>query len=116
MASDYETRETKELLEEINRVKQELKVELEQKIKNLKKEYKDKEKQQINDLRQKRHNLISKSFYEKNYKTEKKTALDTYANELFDKTYKECDVLEQKVVKSKRYKEWRERKKIEKNG
>ena len=117
-----ETTESKEIKQQIDEIKAKLKAELEKliqeqenKIIELKKEYKQKEQEQTKELKRQRVNALAHNFYNNNYKKSNKqpSLKNQYANELFGKSYKECNILEQKVVNNKYTREYRKRVKEE---
>lgn len=111
-----ESAESEELKQQIDEIKAKLKAELDKLIKfkqeeiaELKKEYRQKEQEQTKELKKQRVNALAHNFYNNNYKRVNKqpTLQDQYANEIFGKSYKDCNVLEQKVVKNKYRREYR---------
>lgn len=113
-----ESAESEELKQQIDEIKAKLKAELDKLIEEkqnemaeLKKEYKQKEQEQTKELKRQRINALSHNFYNNNYKKlgRQPTMKDNYANEIFGKSYKECNVLEQKVVNNKYVREYRKR-------
>lgn len=118
-----ETIESKEIKQQIDKIKGELKAELEERIREyekkiaeLKKEYKQKEQEQTRELKRQRVNALSHNFYNNNYKRLNKqpSLKDQYAIELFGRLYKECNNAEQKVIYNKYVREYRKRLKDEK--
>lgn len=117
-----ESAESEELKQQIDEIKAKLKAELEElireqenKIAELKKEYRQKEQEQTKELKRQRINALSHNFYNKNKKSNNQpTIKDKYANEIFGKSYKKCNLLEQKVVNNKYTREYRKRIKEEK--
>lgn len=111
-----ESAESEELKQQIDEIKAKLKKELEElireqenKIAELKKEYRRKEQEQTKELKKQRVNALAHNFYNNNYRRADKqpTLQDQYATEIFGKSYKECNVLEQKVVNNKYRREYR---------
>ena len=111
-----ESAESEELKQQIDEIKAKLKAELEElireqenKIAELKKEYRQKEQEQTKELKRQRINALAHNFYNNNYKKSDRqpTLQDQYANEIFGKSYKDCNVLEHKVVKNKYRREYR---------
>ena len=120
-----ESAESEELKQQIDEIKAKLRAELDKlieekqnEIAELKKEYKQKEKEQTKELKKQRVNALAHNFYNNNYRrTDKQPTLqDQYATEFFGKSYKECNVLEQKVVKNKYRREYRRKIKEENKG
>ena len=116
-----ETAKSEELKKKIEEIKARLKAELDEliqqeqnKLMKLKKEDKQTEQEQTKELKRQRVNALAHNFYNNNYKNPNKQSLkDQYSNELFGKPYKECNVLEQKVVNNRYFKEYRKRQKEE---
>ena len=115
MKLKYETEESKELLGKINEIKETLKAERNTKIAELKEYYKQLEKTQLADLRKERTKKLTKNYYDINFRVVDKqpTFKDRYAQELYGKTYKECDKQEQRGVMAKYTRDYREKRKNE---